>query len=236
MKLLALETATAVGSVALLEEGQVLGTWTLRSPDHLVHLLDGTDRLLRASGLAPGDLDALAVSQGPGSFTGLRVGLALAKGLALALGKPLWPVSTLAALAANLPHCTAAVCPVLDARRGEVFAGLYRWRAGYLESLMPEAALAPRDLAERLEGEAVVFVGEGARRYRSLLQDRLGQAAGFAPPTADCPSAAAVGWLAWLQARDASRLPPDPDALVPVYLRPSQAEEQPAHGNPGTQA
>jgi tRNA threonylcarbamoyladenosine biosynthesis protein TsaB len=128
MKLLAVESATLSGGVALLEDDRLLGEITLNiAITHSERLMFAVDRLLADCGLAPADLDGLAVSVGPGSFTGLRVGLATVKALAMALDLPVAPVPTLDALAARLPFADAPVCPILDARKGEVYFSLYRW-------------------------------------------------------------------------------------------------------------
>ncbi|MGH7386409.1 MAG: tRNA (adenosine(37)-N6)-threonylcarbamoyltransferase complex dimerization subunit type 1 TsaB, partial [Candidatus Rokuibacteriota bacterium] len=126
MRLLALETATLAGGAALLDDGRLVGEIRLNiALTHSERLMAVVDRLLQDCGGDARSLDALAVSVGPGSFTGLRVGAATAKGLALALEIPVAPVPTLDALAATLPFADAPVCPLLDARKGEVYCCLY---------------------------------------------------------------------------------------------------------------
>ena len=147
MLILAFDTATDVATSALVEDGEVLGERASRA----VTLLEDVDALLRQAGAHTGDIEGLVVGTGPGSFTGLRVGLATARGLALALGVPVAGVSTLEALAAGAP----GALPVIDARRGEVFV-LQR----------EPRVLAPEDL-ELAAG--TICVGDGAVRYRSLL-------------------------------------------------------------------
>ena len=116
----------------------------------------------------------VAVGQGPGSFTGLRIGLAVAKGLAWAAGKPLIGVPTLDTLAASPPEASLPVCPVVDARKGQVYAALYqRDSTGRLKSLRPAGAFAPEDLA-RFIGQPTIFVGDGARTWGSVLAETLG--------------------------------------------------------------
>src|SRR5713226_2055195 len=145
MKLLGVESATLSGGVALLDGDRLLGEITLNiAITHSERLLSAVDRLLADCGLAPSDLEGLAVSVGPGSFTGLRVGLATVKGLAMALGLPVAPVPTLDALACNLPFADATVCPLLDARKGEVYCSLYRWREDRMERQCDYLALPPQ--------------------------------------------------------------------------------------------
>lgn len=150
MLILAFDTATPEASVALVRRGDLLGERSSQA----VRVLADADALLRAAGLTPSALDALAVGVGPGSFTGVRIGLAAARGLALALDLPAAGISTLDALGAGLPGAV----PVLDARRREVFVGL------------PDGpvAMAPGELALP---PGTVCIGDGALRYRSLLEE-----------------------------------------------------------------
>jgi tRNA threonylcarbamoyladenosine biosynthesis protein TsaB len=148
--ILAFDTATPATSVALVRDGDLLG----ERPSQAVRVLADADELLRAAGLTPRALDALAVGIGPGSFTGVRIGLAAARGLALALELPVAGVSTLDALAAGLPGAVA----VLDARRREVFASLADG----------PAVMAPEELALP---QGTICVGDGALRYRLLLEE-----------------------------------------------------------------
>jgi tRNA threonylcarbamoyladenosine biosynthesis protein TsaB len=221
MRLLALETSTLAGGAALLEGDRVVGEYTLNIRlTHSERLMAMVDHLLRHAGWTPGDLQGLAVSIGPGSFTGLRIGVSTAKGLALALGVPVAAVPTLDALAAALPFAAHPVCPVLDARKGEVYASLYRWAAGEMHREWEYLALAPEALLDRIT-EPVVFVGDALESLRPLA-GRLGHKACFAPPGRRLPSPACVGVLghALLAAGQAV----EAAALAPLYLRPSEAE------------
>ncbi|PYM04330.1 MAG: tRNA (adenosine(37)-N6)-threonylcarbamoyltransferase complex dimerization subunit type 1 TsaB, partial [Candidatus Rokuibacteriota bacterium] len=131
MKVLGLETATLAGGAALIDGDRIVGEYTLNiRVTHSERVMAAVDRLLTDAGWRPSDLEGLAVSIGPGSFTGLRIGVSTAKGLALALGLAVVPVPTLDALAAGLPFAALPVCPILDARKGEVYASLYRWDGG----------------------------------------------------------------------------------------------------------
>jgi tRNA threonylcarbamoyladenosine biosynthesis protein TsaB len=194
MLILAFDTATDVATSALVEDGEVLGERTSRA----VTLLEDVDALLRQAGARTGDIQGLAVGTGPGSFTGLRVGLATARGLALALGVPVAGVSTLDALAAGAP----GALPVIDARRGEVFV------------LQGEPrVLAPGDL----DVEAgTVCVGDGAVRYRSVLAAKGAEI----PPDGDDRHVPRARFHAQL-ARDFG-----PAELVePMYLRVPDADK-----------
>jgi tRNA threonylcarbamoyladenosine biosynthesis protein TsaB len=221
MKLLAVESATLSGGVALLDGDRLLGEITLNiAITHSERLMSAVDRLLTDCGLAPADLDGLAVSVGPGSFTGLRVGLATVKALAMALDLPVAPVSTLDALASRLPFADAPVCPILDARKGEVYISLYHWSGDGMTRDWDYLALAPELAAARLEAP-VILLGDGIDACRPWL-DRLGGGLLIAPAAQRSPSAAAVAVLG--RAVLAAGAGVGAEALAPLYLRPSEAE------------
>jgi tRNA threonylcarbamoyladenosine biosynthesis protein TsaB len=215
VRLLAVETSTLAGGVALLDGDRLRGECVLDvTATHSERLMPVIDRMLADAGWTPESLEALAVAVGPGSFTGLRIGLAAVKGLALALGLPVAAVPTLDAMAASLPFAALPVCPVLDARKGEVYACLYRWDAGVMRREWDYVALAPEALAARLV-EPVIVLGDGAPLVRSPL-------ARLAPPHRRTPSPAAVGSLGLAHLAAGRSVPAA--GLVPIYLRPSEAE------------
>ena len=221
MRTLAVETATLAGSAALLEGGQVIGQSLLDiALTHSERLMAMVDRLLQDCGWDIADVDALAVSIGPGSFTGLRVGIATVKGLAMAHGLPVAPVPTLDALACNLPFADAPVCPLLDARKGEVYLSLYRWNEDRMERQWEYLALSPRAAAERLEPPLIV-VGDGVAACLPFLS-HLGAGLRVAPASHAAPSAAVVGQLG--RGVLASGHAVAAESLEPLYLRPSEAE------------
>lgn len=222
LKLLTIQTATPAGSVALTDGSRLLGELFLdvRRP-HGEWLLDAIDRLLAAAGMTVADLDGFGVTVGPGSFTGLRVGLATVKGLALATGKPLAGVSTLQTLAMQAPHAALPVCALLDARKQEVYAGIFTWQDGLPRLTGPERVIPPERLLGELTGP-ILFVGDGASVYRTLIARQLGAQAHFLPAAYDPPRAAHAALLAAdVFAAGEAR----PAAQVnPVYIRPSEAE------------
>jgi tRNA threonylcarbamoyladenosine biosynthesis protein TsaB len=220
------ETSTLTGAAALLEDDTVVGECRLNvAVTHSERLLPAVDQLLRGAGRTLADVDALAVALGPGSFTGLRIGVSTMKSLAFATGKPLVGVPTLDALAWTLPFAHHPVCPILDAKKGEVYAALYRTDSGRLERLWEDRAIAPEQLAAALAGEVrgpVVFLGDGVAPFAPLLRRLLGEDARLVPPANRLPSAATVAELGLAAlARGESA---DPAGLVPRYLRRSEAE------------
>jgi tRNA threonylcarbamoyladenosine biosynthesis protein TsaB len=226
MRLLALETATLAGGAALLDDGRLVGESRLNiALTHSERLMSVVDRLLQDCGWEVGRLDALAVSVGPGSFTGLRVGAATAKGLALALEIPVAPVPTLDALAATLPFADAPVCPLLDARRGEVYCSLYRWTGSAMERQWDYLALSPAAAAARLE-PPVILLGDGVAACRPYLS-RLGPGLREVDPVHSLPSPAVVGALGYAILSAGGGIPAE--RLAPLYLRPSEAELKARH-------
>jgi tRNA threonylcarbamoyladenosine biosynthesis protein TsaB len=215
MRVLAVETSTLAGGAALLDGGLVVGEYTLDvSLTHSERLMGAVDRLLSDAGWTVRDLEGLAVSVGPGSFTGLRIGLSTVKGLALALAIPIAAVPTLDAMATLLPFAALPVCPVLDARKREVYASLYRWDGAGMRREWDYLALAPADLARRLD-EPVIVLGDAADQVDSPHARRI------RPPRRG-PSPAAVGFLGHQRLAMGDTVAPAD--LVPIYLRPSEAE------------
>ncbi len=183
-------------------------------------LLRNLDFLLHGAGLSIDALDGIGVSLGPGSFTGLRVGAATAKGLALAANKPVVGFSSLAMLAMNLPWAAYQVCPMLDARKKEVYTALYRCRE-LPELLHTDCVLSPDLFLEKITRNTI-FVGSGALKYRDLITEKLGSMAVFAPPCCHYPRASAGSLLANAAFASAEDLPIS--ELNPVYIRSSEAE------------
>lgn len=219
--LLALETATQVTSVAVLRDGEVVAE--LHQPEARIHserLLPAIDRVLAEAGIGVDEIEAFALSIGPGTFTGLRIGLATVKGLALGDPRPVAPVSTLAGLAAGAAEGGEPVAALLDARRGEVYAGVYR-QPSFLEPIVAESVYRPEELAALLPRSCRVVVGEGAAEAaRSLAAAAAGIR--LLPESRGVARATVIGrlGLALLAAGRAVSA----DALLPRYLRRAEAE------------
>jgi tRNA threonylcarbamoyladenosine biosynthesis protein TsaB len=222
VNILGIETSTKTGSVAIVSEDGVVAQYSLNiEVTHSERLMSTVDRLLKDTGLAVHDLGGFSVAIGPGSFTGLRIGLSTVKGLALGTGKPIAAVPTLQALAWNLPYSVYPVCPLLDARKNEVYAALYRFAGTELVQVLPETAITISRLAEQIS-EKVVFTGEGSRIYRNRIQDLFGERAVFAPHSAILPSGAKVAEIGLDMIKSGRQA--EPDGLTPLYIRRPEAE------------
>lgn len=226
MRILSIDTSTSLAGIAITDDGRILAESVFTCDRTLsARLLPEIGHLLGLAGLGHGDLDLLAAAVGPGSFTGVRCGVATVQGLALATGAPCVGFSTLTLLAMDFSLASLPVCALLDARKGEVYAGLYDCSAPLPLPCIDEHVTPPEHLLDRLAadtGTAVIFTGDGALRYRDLIIARLGARAVFAPlsPASGRP---ANGALLALDAFQRGLAVP-PARLQPVYLRPSEAE------------
>jgi tRNA threonylcarbamoyladenosine biosynthesis protein TsaB len=219
MLLLALDTATETGSLALVAADRVLMEYSLESHNaYLTCLMPGVAAILRNTGQDIADLTAVAVSTGPGNFTGLRIGLATAKTLAWSLGRPLVPVSTLEVLAAQCPFHPHPIGVVMDAKRGEVFWGLFRCPEDWPEVLEGPLRLPVGELPARLP-MPVLLTGPGLDAHRETLTSLLPPEIAWAPAEQRLPRAATLARLA--RRRLELGLTANPAQLVPTYLRPA---------------
>jgi len=221
MRLLTIDTSTSVSSVALTSGDELLAESVMgREKTHSAHILAAISSVLAEGGLSLDELDGLGVAIGPGSFTGVRVGVATVKGLSLATGKPVAGFSSLAMLALNATDRSLPVSPMFDARKHEVYAALYRL-APLPEVLIADCAMSPALFAARITGPTL-FIGEGALLYREELVNCLGDKALFAPPEQAIPRAAAGAALVRRAFANSEVIPLH--RLVPTYIRPSEAE------------
>ncbi|MDY6848372.1 MAG: tRNA (adenosine(37)-N6)-threonylcarbamoyltransferase complex dimerization subunit type 1 TsaB [Geoalkalibacter sp.] len=220
--ILAIDTVTSAGSAAVCRGTKLLSeSYFNTGARHAERIMAAIDRALIDADVALEEIDLFAVTRGPGSFTGVRVGMAAAKGLALALNKPLVGISSLQALAMNAAGCTDQVCAMLDARKKEVYAGLYHVRQGHFCACCPEQVASPAAVVEQIS-EPTLFVGEGAMVYRELIESALGTQARFVEGSLNWPRASMAALLA---AADGQMFEPCDARLVkPVYLRASEAE------------
>ncbi len=223
--LLAIDTSTPSCSVAFIQggaSGQILGSLLIGGLTHSRRLLQSVESLMDSLALDWQALAGIAVSLGPGSFTGLRIGLATAKGLAMAADLPLAGCSSLRILAAGVALMPGEkICAVLDARKKEVYAGRYLFTGKELVAEGEKMVLAPQELAAQLPAD-ILLVGDGAALYRPLFTEIAGSRVRFAPLWNNQPQAAVLGFLAAEQLRCGRIL--DICSLSPCYIRKSDAE------------
>jgi len=224
MHTLAIECATKSVGLALLDEGDVHAELYLRLGRHHAEvLLPALDRLLVMAGLTPECLDLLACTVGPGSFTGLRIGVSTIKGLALATGKPIVGVSTLEVLAMNALPSPRLICPMLDARKNQVYAGLYRMGPDDLPAAeQPDRLTTVPDLLKELAEEEIVFLGDGALRYERLIRETIKARAILCGSSHQRLMASALGLIGLRQYRKGAVM--NTATCTPRYLRLSEAE------------
>ena len=224
MKILALDSTAIVGTVALCEDTRLVAQYTLNTGNtHSQTLLPMIESALRLSDWTVDDIDLFAVSQGPGSFTGVRIGIATIKGLAFGKDVPCAGVSTLDALAYNLRGCDGMICPVMNARRAQVYNALFACKDGKLTRLCPDRAISIAELDEELASmkQPIYLCGDGydvtlegmSKTTVHPVPEELRPQSGYS--VAMCGLAAYQNGLAT-----------DDATLVPVYLRPSQAERE----------
>jgi len=223
MNILAIETSAGACSIAV-ACGETIRSY-VHSPEkqqHTESILTLIERGLAQAGIGPGDLDVFAVATGPGLFTGLRVGISTAQGLAFALGRQLIGVSSLEIIARQA-GAAALICPMMDARRGQVYTCLYRTtRAGTLVRVEPDTVIDPAVWAGRLSG-TVLFTGSGAIRYHELITGACPGTVMVAPAVEGIPRASTLALIA-AEGRRTGRIAP-PEHVTPRYVRPPDAKE-----------
>ena len=231
MRILALDSSGLVATVAIVEDEQTVAEYTVNyKKTHSQTLLPMLDEIVKMTEFDLSTIDAIAVAGGPGSFTGLRIGSATAKGLGLALNKPLIHVPTVDGMAYNLFGCGGLICPMMDARRNQVYTGIYRFEQEF-EIVEEQMAIAVQELIEKLNayGEKVTFLGDGVPVYAKQLEEGLKVPYSFAPAHVNRQSAAAVGTLGMRYfAEDKTETAREHQ---PDYLRVSQAERERAEKN-----
>lgn len=222
MKILALDTAAQTCSVAIIEDGSVLAELTkLNRRTHSRHIIGLIDTVCSLSDLEIGDVDGFAVTIGPGSFTGLRIGLSTIKGLAFPLNKPVVGVSSLDALAWQCAQSAYPICALLDARKKEVYYCHYRFINNKLMKEGHEKLGAPVSAVDGIR-EPFIFVGNAALLYQRKISAELGKFAYFAPQGQHAIRASSVGYLSLTESYKQRTI--DAGLLMPKYIRKPDAE------------
>ncbi len=234
LKILALDSSGLVASVALAEDDNLIAEYTVQyKKTHSQTLLPMLEEIVRMVEMDLSTVDAIAVAAGPGSFTGLRIGSATAKGLAFALGKPVIPVPTVDGLAFQMYGAKDLVCPIMDARRSQVYTGIYEFmpsqigRFSYeMRVIREQCAVAFDEIAEALNGldRSVIFMGDGVPVFRERMEQVMRVPYTAAPLHRARQSAAAVASLGRLYYEQGRTV--DGAVFVPEYLRLSQAERE----------
>lgn len=235
MKILALDSSGLVASVAIIEDDLLIAEYNIQyKKTHSQTLLPMLEELKRMVELDMSTLDAVAIAAGPGSFTGLRIGSATAKGLGLALNIPLIEIPTLEGLAYNLYGAAEYVCPIMDARRGQVYTGIYEFikakdqvsDAYRLSALWQQSAVAIEELAAKLNGlgRAVIFSGDGVPVFKQILTELMTVSCHFAPAHMNRQRAASVAALGSVYYKEGRTV--KAGEHCPIYLRLSQAERE----------
>ncbi len=227
MKILALDSSGLVASVAVVMDDELLGEYTINhKKTHSQTLLPMLDEVVKMIELDMSTIDVIAVSAGPGSFTGLRIGSATAKGLALALDKKIVSVPTVDAIAYNMWGSADLVCPLMDARRQQVYTGLYDFTNGNMNIIEPQCVVLIDEIIEKINelGRKVIFLGDGVNVFKEIISEKLTVEYDFAPAMCNKQRASAVACLGMKladngQATEAAKHKPD-------YLRLSQAERE----------
>jgi tRNA threonylcarbamoyladenosine biosynthesis protein TsaB len=223
MKILALESSTMIGSIALISDGHLLSEYQVEiRTTYSDKLLPFIDYVLSNARISIQEIDGYAFALGPGSFTSLRIGISVVKGLALANRKPVVGIPTLDGLAHNMCFSNLLISPVLDARKNEVYTAFYKRESNHtLKKLTPDRVVNPQKLLNEIQ-EEVVFLGDGIDVYREEILSRLKDKVLFAPLHLKYPRASSVAQLAVQKFKDKEVM--DSDCISPIYVRSPDAE------------
>ena len=227
MKVLALDSSGLVASVAIVQDDELLGEYTINhKKTHSQTLLPMLDEVAKMIELDMNSIDFIAVSAGPGSFTGLRIGSATAKGLALALDKKIVSVPTIDAMAYNLWGSDAQICPIMDARGNPVYTGLYQFEDDHMNTILPECVLMIDEIVSRINesGKKTVFLGDGVAVFKEYIEGNIKVSYSFAPANNNKQRASSVAALG-IELYKAGKAE-DAKEHKPEYLRLSQAERE----------
>ena len=227
MKILGFDSSGMVASVAIVEDDILVAEYSVNyKKTHSQTLLPMFDEVVRMTELDPESIDAIAVAAGPGSFTGLRIGMSTVKGLGLALDKPVIAVPTCHALAFNLWGSDKLICPILDARRSQVYTALYEFENGEMITLKEQEAMDIGDLTDIINTmeRDVIFVGDGIPVFKERIKENVIKNVSVAPAHLNRQRAGSVAALGLIYMKEGKA--ESADDVKPVYLRKSQAERE----------
>lgn len=225
MKILAIESATVIASCAISENDVVLGEYSLgHKKTHSEKLMPLIEKLLEDMEMKIKDIDVIAISEGPGSYTGLRIGAAIGKSLAYAINVPIANIPTMKSLAANIYSVEKLIVPVMDAKSGRVYAGIYKWENDSLTTVKEQFPTNIDELIEILNGctESIILSGDGSENYRNIFEERLKIKYTISPKQFNLPRASSSACLGYSMAINGEII--NASEFAPKYLRLSQAE------------
>ncbi|MGL4361815.1 MAG: tRNA (adenosine(37)-N6)-threonylcarbamoyltransferase complex dimerization subunit type 1 TsaB [Cellulosilyticaceae bacterium] len=227
MNIIALDASGVAGSVAYFSEGKLVGEYyvchKLTHSQTIMPMLEDMKKLI---GFDLKDVDVIATTSGPGSFTGIRIGVSTAKAMAMALEVPIVGISTLDVMAHNVTFTESIICPIMDARRQQVYTACYQWQKGKMVRLTDHLGMMIDELLEHLKtyDKSVIFVGDGVSVFEKTIKEALGERALFVPSYMMMQRASVVAHLAAIAFEKGEAV--DADEFVPDYLRKSQAERE----------
>lgn len=227
MKILGIDSSGMVASAAIISEDILVAEFTVNNKQtHSQTLLPMVDQVVKMSGIALEELDAIAIAAGPGSFTGLRIGASTAKGIGLVLQKPIVAVPTLEGLAFRLAGTEGLICPILDARRNQVYTGIYRAQVDGIQIVAGQQAVDIHEILQKLTEyhEKVTFLGDGVPVQEATIRQEYQGEYRFAPIHLSRQSAASVAALGQIYYRQGKK--ETAAGHRPIYLRKSQAERE----------
>lgn len=225
MKVLGIDSSGMTATVALIEDDKLIAEFTVNNKrTHSETLMPMIDKVLTASETDIRDVELLAIAAGPGSFTGLRIGAATVKGLGMSLDVPVAAIPTCEGLAMNLSGTDRLVCPLMDARRNQVYTGLYRVSGNMPEAVIEQTACDISEIVDKVNeaGEKVIFLGDGAAIFKEYIESNIRVEFSFANANASLQRGASIASLGLLYQKAGKTV--SVDEFTPVYLRPSQAE------------
>ncbi len=232
MKVLAIDSSGLVASVAVVTQDDVIAEYTFNyKKTHSITLMPMVDEIMKRLEIDINEIDAIAISSGPGSFTGLRIGASTAKGLGLVLKKPLINIPTLDAIAFNLFKTDGLICPIMDARRNQVYTGIYKFVDDEFYTVQSQMAVEINEIANEINklNKSVIFLGDGVPVYKDILKELLHVPYQFAPVHLSKQRAGAVGALGLKYLEKGITV--SANEFEPIYLRASQAEREMAEKN-----
>ncbi|MCU4666616.1 tRNA (adenosine(37)-N6)-threonylcarbamoyltransferase complex dimerization subunit type 1 TsaB [Bacillus paralicheniformis] len=221
MTILAIDTSNLTLGVALIKDGKVIAEHISHlKKNHSVRAMPAIDELLKECGLKPSDLTQIAVAKGPGSYTGVRIGVTIAKTLAWSLNIPVKTVSSLEVLAANGRFFQGLICPLFDARRGQVYTGLYQYRDGKLHGLEEDQNIMLEDWLKKLKAmdQQVLFIGSDTEIHQEMIEQILGEQAVISGPALQLPRPSELALIGELKEAEPVH------SVVPNYIRLAEAE------------